>query len=177
MADLRAGCLLAAWLGLSAAAVVTAAAAASDTLAADRLQDTPPFLGNFLVEDTCQFQLCGPAYGGEWGGGGPPVAGSCSGDCSLLAITLNANKFHKEFLWSSCARMCGAKYPPDQSAEYNNRFQCMDGCYAAYALVSPHHNIARYCMQAACDTRSSPANVHQVGATASWQKLFIGIKT
>ena len=146
--------LVAAGLGLTVAAT-------NDP--ADRVQDAAvaaPFLGNFLVEDSCQFQLCGPAYGGEWGG--VPLAGSCSGDCSLLAITLNANKFHKEFLWSSCARMCGAKYPADQSPEYKNRFLCMEGCYAAYALVSPHHNIARYCMQAACDTKSISTDVHQV---------------
>jgi len=142
------------------AACLALTAASGDP--ADRVQDAAPFLGNFLIEDTCQFQLCGPAYGGEWGTGGPPVAGSCSGDCSLLAITLNANKFHKEFLWSSCARMCGAKHPADQSPAYKNRFLCMESCYAAYALVSPHHNIARYCMQAACDTRSSPTTMHQV---------------
>jgi hypothetical protein len=151
---LSATCLVAACLGLTLAA-------ASES--AERLQDVTPFLGNFLIEDTCQFHLCGPAYGGEWGTGGPPKAGSCSGDCSLLAITLNGNKFHKEFLWSSCGRMCGAKYPADQSPEYKNRFLCMESCYAAYALVSPHHNIARYCMQAACDTRTSHATLHQVG--------------
>ena len=55
-----------------------------------------------------------------------------------------------------------AKYPADQSPEYKNRFLCMEGCYAAYALVSPHHNIARYCMQAACDTKSISTDVHQV---------------
>jgi hypothetical protein len=58
--------------------------------------------------------------------------------------------------------MCGAKHPADQSPAYKNRFLCMESCYAAYALVSPHHNIARYCMQAACDTRSSPTIMHQV---------------
>jgi hypothetical protein len=149
------------FIGLPASWLMAAGLALS-AAASDPVQDSPPFLGNFLIEDTCQFQLCGPAYGGEWGVGGPPLAGSCSGDCSLLAITLNANKFHKEFLWSSCARMCGAKYPADQSPEYKNRFLCMESCYAAYALVSPHHNIARYCMQAACDTKSSTGSMHQV---------------
>lgn len=147
-------------VGLAVTWLLAARPAAAAEPPADRVHDSPPFLGNFQVEDTCQFQLCGPAYSGEWGG--PPVAGSCSGDCSLLAITLNANKFHKEFLWSSCARMCGAKFPADQSPEYKNRFLCMEGCYAAYALVSPHHNIARYCMQAACDNKSSANSMHQV---------------
>ena len=57
--------------------------------------------------------------------------GSCSGDCHLLATNMNTNKvscqllssagnpklklrfqFHREFLWSQCARMCNAKFPP-----------------------------------------------------------------
>ena len=130
-------------------------------LSEERVQDAPAFLGNFLIEDSCQFQLCGPAYGKEWGGE-PPLAGSCSGDCSLLAITLNNNKFHKEFLWSSCARMCGTKYPADRFPEYKDRFLCMESCYASYSLVSPHHNIARYCMQAACSKRDLPKGEFQV---------------
>ena len=86
------------------------------------VKDSPPFLGNFLIEDKCQFDLCGPAYTGEWGAPGQdPVAGSCSGDCSLLAITLNQNKFHKEFLWSACAGMCGRKFPADKVPEYKDR--------------------------------------------------------
>ena len=132
---------------------VAVSAAVSAEVATNRLHEKPPFLGNFLIEDSCQFELCGPAYSQEWGGA--PEAGSCSGDCSLLAITLNSNKFHKEFLWSSCARMCGEKFPASQDAEYKNRFLCMESCYASYTLVSPHHNIARYCMQAACSKRQS----------------------
>ena len=91
--------------------------------ASNKIKDSPPFLGNFLIEDKCQFDLCGPAYTSEWGGapGQEPVAGSCSGDCSLLAITLNQNKFHKEFLWSACANMCGKKFPADKFPEYKNR--------------------------------------------------------
>ena len=86
------------------------------------VKDSPPFLGNFLIEDKCQFELCGPSYTGEWGAPGQdPVAGSCSGDCSLLAITLNQNKFHKEFLWSACAGMCGKKFPADKIPEYKDR--------------------------------------------------------
>ena len=121
------------------------------------IESPSPFLGNFLIEDTCQFELCGSSYISEWGGD-TPTAGSCSGDCSLLAITLNSNKFHKEFLWSSCARMCGTKFPAALNPEYKSRFLCMESCYSAYNLVSPHHNIARYCMQAACRTESSPVN-------------------
>jgi len=131
--------------------------------AANKIKDSLPFLGNFLIEDKCQFDLCGPAYTSEWGGapGQEPVAGSCSGDCSLLAITLNQNKFHKEFLWSACANMCGKKFPADKFPEYKNRFQCMESCYTAYNKISPHHNIARYCLQAACRALS-PDSGHQI---------------
>ena len=133
----------------------------SEVLLDNKINETPAFLGNFLIEDSCQFQLCGSSYSMEWGGE-PPLAGSCSGDCSLLAITLNSNRFHKEFLWSSCARMCGNKFPADRNPEYKNRFLCMESCYSAYSLVSPHHNIARYCMKAACNPTQTEQNSFQV---------------
>jgi len=128
---------------------LTFVSVATSEVSTNRIKDAPPFLGNYLIEDSCQFQLCGSAYSAEWNGQ-PPLSGSCSGDCSLLAITLNTNKFHREFLWSSCSRMCGAKFPADRQAEYKSRFLCMEGCYSSYSLVAPHHNIARYCMQAVC---------------------------
>ena len=75
------------------------------------LMEQPAYLDSYQVEDSCQFNLCGPEYSGEFMAGQAPRVGSCSGDCHLLAINLNSNKFHKEFLWSNCASMCADKYP------------------------------------------------------------------
>ena len=69
-----------------------------------------PYGGSYQIEDTCQFSLCGPLYRQEFGVGRRPLAGSCSGDCHLLAINTNTNRFTKEFLWSHCATMCSTKY-------------------------------------------------------------------
>ena len=73
-----------------------------------------PYGGSYLVEDTCQFSLCGPLYRQEFGVGKRPLLGSCSGDCHLLAINTNTNRFTKEFLWQQCARMCAIKYNTTQ---------------------------------------------------------------
>ena len=73
-----------------------------------------PYGGSYLVEDTCQFSLCGPLYREEFGVGKRPRLGSCSGDCHLLAINTNTNRFTKEFLWQQCARMCAVKYNTTQ---------------------------------------------------------------
>ena len=74
------------------------------------MMDQPAYLDSYQVEDSCQFNLCGPEYSAEFMVGQAPRVGSCSGDCHLLAINLNSNKFHKEFLWSNCASMCEDKY-------------------------------------------------------------------
>ena len=74
------------------------------------LMEQPAYLDSYQVEDSCQFSLCGPEYSAEFMAGRAPRVGSCSGDCHLLAINLNSNKFHKEFLWSNCASMCGEKH-------------------------------------------------------------------
>ena len=73
-----------------------------------------PYGGSYQIEDTCQFSLCGPLYRQEFGVGRRPLAGSCSGDCHLLAINTNTNRFTREFLWSHCATMCSAKYNTTQ---------------------------------------------------------------
>jgi len=79
-----------------------------------------------------------------------PQVGSCSGDCHLLATNLNSNKFHKEFLWSNCARMCSDKYNFNQYKLYKPRFICMEKCYNSYKALAPHHSLARYCIKASC---------------------------
>merc|ERR1712157_280380 len=93
--------------------------------------DQPPYLSNYLIEDDCQ----------------QPKVGSCSGDCHLLAVNLVNNKFHKEYLWSNCARMCSNKYTFDTFREYKARFECMSVCYNLYNQLSPHHDLARFCMK------------------------------
>ena len=69
------------------------------------------YLGSYQVEDSCQFSLCGPVHSSEFMAGKTPMVGSCSGDCNLLAIHLNTDKFSRQFLWASCADMCQQKYP------------------------------------------------------------------
>lgn len=109
-----------------------------------------PYGGSYQIEDTCQFSLCGPLYRQEFGVGRRPLAGSCSGDCHLLAINTNTNRFTKEFLWSHCATMCSTKYNTTEFSSYKPRFSCMSSCYSMYSPLSPHHNLARYCIQASC---------------------------
>jgi len=126
-----------------------------------------PYLGSYQVEDSCQFQLCGPEYSHEFTGAeARPRVGSCSGDCHLLATNMNTNKFHREFLWSQCARMCNAKFPPAHYRQYKPRFECMEQCYASYTALSPHHSLARYCIQASCP-HPKAGQIHQVDCFSS----------
>ena len=69
-----------------------------------------PYLGSYQVEDSCQFVVCGQDFSQEFGVGVRPSQGSCSGECDQLAVSLVTNRFSREFLWSSCARMCADKY-------------------------------------------------------------------
>jgi len=127
----------------------------------------PPYLGSYQVEDSCQFQLCGVEYSGEFTGPqARPKVGSCSGDCHLLATNMNTNKFHREFLWSQCARMCNQKFPPSHYRQYKPRFECMEQCYTSYRALSPHHSLARYCIQASCPHQSA-GQMHQVDCFSS----------
>jgi len=112
------------------------------------------FHNSYQVEDNCQFQLCGSKYSHEFGLDSSPIAGSCSGDCHLLSLNLATGKFQKEFLWSNCARMCQTKYPFHQYSEYKPRFLCMETCYNSYNKIAPHHDLARYCLQASCPDKS-----------------------
>ena len=77
-----------------------------------RPSDGEPYLGSYDVEDSCQYQLCGPKYTAEFAGADhSPKAGSCSGDCDALARKLVNSKFKKELMWGMCTRMCREKYP------------------------------------------------------------------
>ena len=69
------------------------------------------FHNSYQIQDDCQFQLCGLKYNSEFGLDTSPTAGSCSGDCDLLSRKINMGKFHKEYLWSNCARICQNKFP------------------------------------------------------------------
>ena len=95
---------------LAVAIVVGVAGAEPDLGAEEDDGGAAPYGGSYQIEDTCQFSLCGPLYRQEFGVGRRPLAGSCSGDCHLLAINTNTNRFTKEFLWSHCAIMCSTKY-------------------------------------------------------------------
>merc|ERR1719264_2264532 len=79
---------------------------------------------------------------------------------------MNTNKFHREFLWSQCARMCNAKFPPAHYRQYKPRFECMEQCYASYTALSPHHSLARYCIQASCP-HPKAGQIHQVDCFSS----------
>ena len=35
----------------------------------------------------------------------------------------------------------------DDYRQYKPRFECMEQCYASYTALSPHHSLARYCIQ------------------------------
>jgi len=111
-----------------------------------------PYLDSFTVQDSCQFNLCGPEYSQEFLLGSVPKVGSCSGDCNLLAINLVSNRFIKDWLWSNCASMCNSKYDFQSYRHYKSRFQCMEKCHTAYQSLSPHHNLARYCAKVSCST-------------------------
>ena len=73
-------------------------------------RSSEPYLGSYDVEDSCQYQLCGPKYAAEFAGSSPKV-GSCSGDCDALARKLVNSKFKRELMWGMCTRMCREKYP------------------------------------------------------------------
>ena len=45
--------------------------------------------------------------------------------------------------------------------DYKSRLSCMSSCFSLYTPMSPHHNLARYCMQASCPAHQEPA-LHQV---------------
>jgi len=117
------------------------------------------YLSSYQVEDSCQFSLCGPEYSAEFMLDQAPKVGSCSGDCNLLAINLNTDKFSKQFLWSQCANMCQQKYSFNEYREYKPRFLCMERCYTSYQVMVPHHNLARYCIKASCPNNQ---DIHQV---------------
>jgi len=129
----------------------------------------PAYLDSYQVEDSCQFNLCGPDYSTEFMAGQAPRVGSCSGDCHLLATNLISNKFHREFLWSNCARMCSQKYSFSQHKLYKPRFLCMETCYNSYKALSPHHNLARYCIKASCPEQKDE-NIHQVDCFTTCSK-------
>merc|ERR1719233_2170826 len=120
------------------------------------------YLSSYQVEDSCQFSLCGPEYTSEFMTGQVPRVGSCSGDCNLLAINLNTDKFTKQFLWSHCATMCQQKYSFTKYREYKARFLCMEKCYTSYQVMAPHHDLARYCIKASCPHSPHHTDVHQV---------------
>ena len=142
-------------------AIVVVAAAEHDGGVEEGGGAAVPYGGSYQIEDTCQFSLCGPLYRQEFGVGQRPLAGSCSGDCHLLAINTNTNRFTREFLWSHCATMCSAKYNTTQFSSYKPRFSCMSSCYSMYSPLAPHHNLARYCIQASCPA-TMDKDMHQV---------------
>ena len=37
----------------------------------------------------------------------------------------------------------------DAVRQYKPRFECMEQCYSSYTALSPHHSLARYCIQVA----------------------------
>jgi len=113
-------------------------------------QFVEPYVGSYQVEDSCQFQLCGQEFTEEFGVGVSPSHGSCSGDCHDLAASLINNKFTKDFLWSKCSTMCSDKYNFSTFSDYKSRLSCMSSCFSLYSPLAPHHNLARYCIQASC---------------------------
>lgn len=111
-----------------------------------------PYLGNYIIEDSCQYKICGTEYLDEFGGQQPSMS-SCSGECDALAHKLVNSKFKKEFLWSKCSNMCAEKYPVKEYKTYNERISCMNECFEAFEYVAPHHRIAQACVHAACSNR------------------------
>ena len=47
------------------------------------------------------------------------------------------------------------------SRQYKARFMCMESCYNSYEAMSPHHNLARYCIKASCPEQKEES-IHQV---------------
>lgn len=132
--------------GLLVALLVTLAGAGAEEA------EIGPYLDSFNIQDSCQFNLCGPEYSQEFLLGAVPRVGSCSGDCNLLAINLVNSKFVKDWLWSNCASMCHSKYDFQSYRHYKSRFECMETCHSAYQALSPHHNLARYCAKVSCSS-------------------------
>merc|ERR1712130_919384 len=126
-----------------------------DVAAASQPVTAGPYLDSFTIQDSCQFNLCGPEYSQEFLQGSVPKVGSCSGDCNLLAINLVSNKFIRDWLWSNCASMCHSKFDFQKYRHYKSRFQCMEQCHSSYQSVSPHHNLARYCAKVSCSSLDS----------------------
>ncbi|TRY78423.1 hypothetical protein TCAL_16668 [Tigriopus californicus] len=77
-----------------------------------------PYLGNYIIEDSCQYKICGTEYLDEFGGKQPAMS-SCSGECDALSHKLVNSKFKKEFLWSKCSIMCAEKYPVKEYKDPN----------------------------------------------------------
>jgi len=125
--------------------------------------EAAPYVGSYQVEDSCQFQLCGTqTFGAEFGPGLGPSEGSCSGDCHQLAVSLVTNRFTRDFLWSKCADMCSDKYNFSTYSDYKSRLSCMSSCFSLYSPLAPHHNLARYCIQASCPDPAQHQPMHQL---------------
>ena len=56
--------------------------------------------------------------------------------------------------------------------DYMSRLSCMSSCFSLYTPLSPHHNLARYCMQASCPATQDPA-MHQVSGLSCPRSLDI----
>jgi hypothetical protein len=52
-----------------------------------------------------------------------------------------------------------------QGLQYKSRFLCMETCYNSYEAMSPHHNLARYCIKASCPEQKEE-NIHQVRSSS-----------
>ena len=49
------------------------------------------------------------------------------------------------------------------SSDYKSRLSCMSSCFSLYSPLAPHHNLARYCIQASCpDPALQQQPMHQV---------------
>ena len=35
-------------------------------------------------------------------------------------------------------------------SDYKSRLSCVSSCFSVYSALAPHHNLARYCIQASC---------------------------
>ena len=52
------------------------------------------------------------------------------------------------------------------SSDYKSRLSCMSSCFSLYSPLAPHHNLARYCIQASCpDPALQQQPMHQVRTT------------
>ena len=46
-------------------------------------------------------------------------------------------------------------------SDYKTRLSCMSSCFSLYSPLAPHHNLARYCIQASCP-KNADNELHQV---------------